>query len=99
MKSECLQAKTDIKTVKINQTKTDYLVMSLQEEIRNMQGEKESMQFDIDQLHEDFETKLDLIADLDDELDRPDRESRKLTMRIFGLADETVKGKRMLNAL
>ena len=39
-----------------------------------MQGVTETLQLDIDQLHETFETKLDLIADLDDELDSLDRE-------------------------
>ena len=88
VKSECLQTKTDIEVVKLNQAKTDKLVKSLQKEIRNMQDEKETMQLDIDQLHEDFETKLDLMADMDDELNRLDRENRKATVRIFGLAEK-----------
>ena len=88
VKSECRQTRSDVQAVKAAQQKTDETVISLRKEIKNLRDEKETLQLDIDQLHEDFETKIDIIADMDDELDRLDRESRKATMRIFGLEEE-----------
>ena len=74
--------------VKRNQAETDKHVNRLKSNIKALQDEKETLQLDIDQLHEDFENKLDMIADMDNDLDMLERESRKATIRIFGLAEE-----------
>ena len=87
VKSECLKIKSDIDVVKSAQAKTDKQVKSLKTSMNNIQGVTETLQLDIDQMHENFETKVDLLADIEDELDRLDRENRKATMRIFGLPE------------
>ena len=81
VKSECSKTKTDLEKVK--QTQTEMVKVKARDKRL-----KETVQLDIDQLHEEFENKLDMITDIDDELDRLERENRKSTMRIFGLAEE-----------
>ena len=88
VKSECSKTKTDLEKVKQTQTEMVRQVKKLKQEIKDLHEEKETVQLDIDQLHEEFENKLDMITDIDDELDRLERENRKSTMRIFGLAEE-----------
>ena len=87
VKLECLKIKSDIDTVKVAQMKTDKQVKSLKTSIDNIQGVMETLLLDVDQMHENSETKVDLLADLEYELDRLDRENRKATMRIFGLPE------------
>ena len=89
VKAECVKAKSDIAVVKAAQTKSDAKVNKLKTTDGHIQSSAETMQLDIDQLNDDFQSKLDLIADLDVDLDRLERESRKSTMRIFGLSEES----------
>lgn len=67
------------------QTETDKHVKRLRKDIKDLQDEKETLHLDIDQLYEDFESKLDMISDMDNDLDMLERESRKATIRILGL--------------
>ena len=55
------------------------------EYIKDLQDEKETLQLDIDQLLEDFESKLVMISDMNNALEMLEKESRKATIRIFGL--------------
>ena len=77
MKSECLKIKSDIDVVKTAQVKTDKQAKSLKTSMNNIQGVTETLQLDIDQMHQNFETKVDLLADIEDELNRLDRENRR----------------------
>ena len=76
VKLKCLKIRSDTDTVKVAQMKTDKQVKSLKTLIDNIQGVTETLQLDIDQMHENFQTKVDLLANLGDELDRLDRTGR-----------------------
>lgn len=88
IKGECLRNKQEISGIKQSQKETDKHVKTLNQEIINMRGEKEVIQLDIDHLNEVFETKLVMLDELEDDVDKLEKETRKSTMRIFGLQEE-----------
>ena len=88
VKNECMKTKEEVEIVKQKQLGCEKHIRSMYKDIKNIQSENETMQLDIDQLNDNFEEKLTLMTDLEDQIDRLERESRKSTMRIFGLTEK-----------
>lgn len=87
VKNECIKTKEEVEIVKQKQFGYEKQLKSVQKNINHIQSENETMQLDIDQLHDNFGEHLSLMTDLEDKIDRLERESRKSTMRIFGLTE------------
>ena len=88
VKNECMKMKEEVEIVKQKQLGCEKHIRSMYKDIKNIQSENETMQLDIDQLNDNFEEKFTLMTDLEDQIDRLERESRKSTMRIFGLTEK-----------
>ena len=88
VKNECMKTKEEVEIVKQKQLGCERHIRSIYNDIKNIQSENETMQLDIDHLNDNFEEKLTLMTDLEDQIDRLERESRKSTMRSFGLTEK-----------
>ena len=82
VKNECMKTKEEVEIVKQKQLGCEKHIRSMYKDIKNIQSENETMQLDSDHLNDNFEEKLTLMTDLEDQIDRLERESRKSTMQI-----------------
>ena len=63
-------------------------IKQLQTDVKNLEGTSETMQLDIDELNETFPSKFGLLNTLENNIENLEKESRKGTMRVFGLPEE-----------
>lgn len=70
IKSECLRNKQELFDIKTSQIETARAVKLINEDIIDMRGEKEAMQPDIDYFNNVFETKLIMLEDIEDDVDK-----------------------------
>ena len=99
VKSECVKTKQDINGLKSMQLTMDSDIKTLQSDVKYFDENRHTMQLDIDDLNERFESKLELLDDLARNVEHLERESRKSTMRVFGLPENENVNPEVLKAL
>lgn len=70
IKSECLRNQQELFDIKTSQIETARAVKLINQDIIDMRGEKEAMQPDIDYFNNVFETKLIMLEDIEDDVDK-----------------------------
>ena len=87
VKADSIKTKREIENLKTDQSKTNDKVKTATTNVNTLYSLQDQMQLDIDQLNDDFQTKVDLIEKMEEDIDILDARSRTHTMRIFELEE------------
>ena len=86
------QIETDISKVNEKQTNFEKRIKGFENDVKSSIGENEVLTLDIDGLHEQLDYKDTLIENLDQDVERLERYSRRDTIRVFGLMERVNEG-------
>lgn len=87
MKQDQTKLKSDVSDVQRIQSDLEIRITDVEQEVNNLQHENETLRLDIDYLSDQLDFKASVIDNLDKDVERLERYSRRDTLRVFGLVE------------
>ncbi|MEW8547341.1 MAG: hypothetical protein AB2693_27855 [Candidatus Thiodiazotropha sp.] len=87
MKQDQTKLKSDVSDVQRIQSDLEIRITEAEREVNSLKQENETLRLDIDYLSDQLDFKASIIDDLDKDVERLERYSRRDTIRVFGLVE------------